>query len=686
MLPPIGQISADDTQDVASYLVGLAQEAREARQPWERMVADNIQIYLWGELIGSDESPGVTDPNRIIVNEIQNAIIAATDIQTKDPPSATLEPVETGEPPLYYWGGPQEIGLAIGLLPFEVADFTDEQTGETKPPVPLDPLVAGQLKAMAIPEEVSPALPPGMIRPEWLVELNDKLVADVYQSVFDVVWARSGTDLWVRESLNDTNIQGWAWGLYEFNDTEKRHVLRHLPINQVYIDPVVRDISRASYAGYDLPIDADEAKAMFPHLADVIDENAGEGMPAWPDAASGTWSSIYQRNFRRPMVVFRRFWIRNQVVPFTHEEATAHGAVISQPDPTDPQQQILIDPETGNVVKPGDTANGWPTRLGVRQITQLGATIVDDREAEFADIPLLHNVNIPVPGERPWGLGEPFRLYSLQQAESNILDAMVKHVGYYKSPTGFMSESMHALLPEEQRDMYARPGKQYIMPDEQYAACGGKPTMFQDPPAMPPALGDLLPQVKQMINEQSGHAEVLQGRAQSQVKSGKAIELLQSAASSMIGFKSQRTGDMVKRLADLMLHSLVFRLEVPDIAQIVSKYPPHVLASICQRARQIEWDVSVKVQAGSGEIQSQKRQLAMMDLQAGAISLKTYWEQCGIDGRQEEARLANQQQRMAQQQMGMMPPPGAAPMPGGGAPPPPGPMGAPQGNPLAPTA
>jgi hypothetical protein len=73
-----------------------------------------------------------------------------------------------------------------------------------------------------------------------------------------------------------------------------------------------------------------------------------------------------------------------------------------------------VNAATGQPCYPGDP--DWPTRIGVRQLVQLGGRIVDDRECEHWDIPILHNVNIPFPTECPWGQGEPERLKSIQQA------------------------------------------------------------------------------------------------------------------------------------------------------------------------------------------------------------------------------------------------------------------------------
>lgn len=278
----------------------------------------------------------------------------------------------------------------------------------------------------------------------------------------------------------------------------------------------------------------------------------------------------------------------------------------------------------------------WPTKRTLRQITTIASTVVDDRACEHWDIPLLHNVNLPLPG-RPWGLGEPFRLKSLQEARSRMLDAITQHCEFYRAPIVGMSQSMWEKLPDEYKDGFVRPGMTLVIPDEQWNLSAGKIMSIVDPPQTPPALVDMQAILKTEMTDQSGHSEVLQGRADSQM-SGKAIGLLQTSATSMIGFKSSRTGDVVQRLGKLMLHCLTTRVSLDQVQRIVSKYPPHVLASIYQRAQSIEWDVKVTISSGSGALIAQKKQEAIQQFQIGAITLETLHDALGIDHQQETQR------------------------------------------------
>lgn len=701
-LPPVGQITED--ADVVGYLSALAEEARQARSEWEPMVEDNLTVYVYGQ------SSGPAEDGKIVVNEIQNAVIAQADVQTQEPIQVNLEPVETGEPPLYFWAGPQDQGIMFGLIPAEVADWLDPETGTTRPPVPLDEQAAGFLQSIAIPREASPALPPGATRPEWVVELDDKLVTDVYQSVYDVWAARSDVDEIVEENLLDSNVQGWAWLLFEYDENARRFILTHLPITQVYIDPTSRGVQSAAYALVDIPLDAAAARANYPDLIEHIDNEQYVGTPD-PIDGNGTWGNAYNRDFKRPMVNLRVAWIRNQQVPLTKEEAIELGVVqeIVEPLPTfvdgstpevgyGQELSAVRGPETpagdlrglgvgagGAAALPGDgglngvhhpdpaaggaaatacilAATGqpvapgdpdWPTRIGIRQVTQLGKTIVDDRECPFWDFPLLLNVNIPMPGQRPFGIGEPFRLKGVQEAESRTLTGMVEHVDYMAHPTTTMAQTTYDQLCKEYGKAEVGAGTVMVLPDQIFENTKGAPHSITPAPPMSPALPLVFETVKRTIEELSGHTDVMQGRSQAG-DSGAKVGMLQQQGSGPMRFKARKTSYMLRRFGKLAVHQLR-HLSVDELMMVVSRYPKHLMERIREKAQRIEWDVKVTVSSGAGQKMT-NRQLAGMDLQVGAIGMKSYRERVGLDDALEEQRIESQMQKAAR--MGMVTAPG----------------------------
>jgi hypothetical protein len=675
-IPRCGFIGEEDHAQVATYLSELAQESRDARAPREPMAEACLNLWTYGV-----EDPDSLAANQIVVQRIQGTIAAICQIQLDEAPTATLEPVETGEPPEYYWAGggvgstrialaPPELG-GLGLMPEEVGEWVDDN-GETQSPLPLDEQLGEFLTATAAPAEVAPLLGPGQVRPHWIVEFNDRLVADVYQTVLKVFWQRSQIDLTVRQVLTDTNIVGWQWVLYEYDDAARRHKLTQVPVKQVHCDPTARDIADAAFAGVDIPMDLSAARACYPHLTDVLEAEAVTGYPNRPDAST-TFSSQFDRSFNRPMVTLRIMWLRNQVVPMGSDEALALGLVLHVPTPMEPAptppdpSSVPVNRDAGiaatgdtpvpdgpaggftlpdgTPVEPGDPA--WPTRLGVRQLTEIGGKIVDDRESPFGDIPLLLSVNIPLPAG-PFGIGEPWRLKDLQAAESRTLDAMIKHVEFYGNPITTISQSMKALLGEDYKDARACPGLVLTVPDDLYERTGGKVEAIHDPPPLSAGHAQLFPMLGGLIDDISGNTEAIQGRMPSQAHSGRAIEMLQSAASGVIGFKAKRLADMLRRLTMFQLHALVWMVSEDEIAAVVGQYPRHIIRKVCERARRLEWNVTVNIDAGTGGGRMQKRALAAQDLQARAISVQTYQEEAGIDPRRERHRLMAEQQQAAQ--------------------------------------
>lgn len=764
-LPPIGEPARSGDEDLVSYLQGLAEEATFARNRWDPIVTNNVNVFTYGDV----EPP---DDDEIILPEIQNAVIVGVNVMTKEAPTVTLEPVETGEPPTYYAAIPPHrvgewlpTGATVSVDPMTLQPVVSptlppeclgidpltgqpfDAAGNEIEPAPLNEDQADLLMSRAVTRAVAPVLPPNFIRPNWLVSLDDDLVSDVYQSMFDVLWARGEFDLRIRENLLDTCVQGWAGMLFEFDDEGKRPILRHVPIKQLYIDPTVRGVHDAAYAGYDYVLDAAEAKALYPALAEKIDYCAATGQPDHPDG-TGSLSAASNRDFRRKMVVLRTFWLRNQPITLTEQEAVERGLVderevealppediddvlggldftgLSAPDVTysggDDQDTDAAVPDAGDAgpsagdpgsgdedlqpdsdpalsagvesglaqggevpdaivpaipmrvayflagtdeeVAPGDA--NWPIRLVIREIRTIATEVVSDRECEHADIPLLLNVNIPLPTSEPFGLGEPYRLYPLQKAQSRFLRNMVDHTDYYGAPVEVLSESMYETLGEDAKEFGLRAGQRLRVPDAQYLAAGGKIVATLEPPAMPPALPTTYGLLKQEMNDSSGNRETLEGRANPQIKSGRQYEMMLGQAASLVGFRSQRTGDMIKQAALLLRYCMATRLTPEDFHKVYSKIPLHVMKAAHAKGRDAEWDTKVQV-GTSGGAQQAKESMAIQLFGSQLISKQTAQERASIDSRIEDQRQESEFAKQAKLQAMLAPPappagPGAA--------------------------
>ena len=470
-IPRLGAVTEENQASLIHHLSQLALESRDSRDQWAELANVNLQIYLWGEY----PQPAA---DVLVVNEIQNAILQNVTIQTREPPRATLEPVETGDPgELYLMSQPTE-----ALDPNMLAVMTQPTpaTDEMGQPV-ADP--------MSDPANPQPAMNPPAIDPNDVVQVNDELVSEVEQQVFDRYWQRSGTDEKVVEIVRNTEIKGWLYALYQFDEETKRHRVRPLSVSQVYIDPTVESIQDATFAGVDLVLDADEAKKYYPDCAVQIDAVKHTGQPHRPDGITDLGQ--VDRSYNRPIVTLRVFWLRNSPCPMSEEQAVASGAVIQQevvdepapiaevsaepaaesaelpeaPDSgmaaSDPADDLRASergelagsmgaqpaqpriayflPDTLEEVTPADAA--WPTYLCVREVVVIESFVARDRECEHWDIPLIQNVNRPTPGE-PWGIGEPMYLKNLQHSNNRILRAMVRLCEFYSNPAPIMPRSM----------------------------------------------------------------------------------------------------------------------------------------------------------------------------------------------------------------------------------------------------
>lgn len=638
MLPPIGVTTETERSELLDYVSRCAEEAADERGAQLVVIQANRSVYACGEEYPTGE---------LVTNEIQNAIIAATDIQTKEPIRVTLEGVESGEPGAVLWAGPQDAGLTLmvtaGIPPEQavryVAAWQDPTTGALSEPLPIEQQQAELLRTM---------LPPD--KPDWLLEITDEICAKTNQTLFDKVWQRSAIDRRLRSNLLNTNVDGWQVAYYHWFPREMRCELLTLSPSQVYLDvPGIEDVADMQYAGVDLVLDASRAMRMFPHLSDAIAANAQSGSPA--KEAGATDYGAVEIAYKRPTVTIRLFWLRNQPIPMTPEEMAEQGMAPEQPEPVEPPTPEEINPsaEAGMVEEAEPAPAPEPQmRFAIRQVAIIGGRVVEDIECPYPEIPLLHNVNIPLTG-KPFGLGEPYRLKGLQAARNSVLRAESEHADMFRHPPSAISQSMKAALGDNAK-AYVTPGVQYTIPDELYRQMGGKIAVFTEIPEFSPSLIQMDDRLRREITEASGHTEVLQGRANSQM-SGKAIETLQTAAASLIGFKSQRTGDMVQYMAGLILHSIANYTEPDQIARIVSRYPINVLMAILKRAKSIEWDINVVVTSGSGQIIAQKKQQAREDLQLGAITMETYREKAGIDHGLETRRVQDMQAQMADQAM-----------------------------------
>lgn len=669
-LPPFGcdYAQAGMHGQAAAFLSRLAREASDAKDGHVDGAEENAVIYRQGQLHRPAEG-------QVITNDIQTAVLSITDIQTREPFAIYIRPVEIRDRPQVFWIGPpvDERVAAITGLPLGMGmaptGQVDPVTGQpvmlpSETYEPLDEVTAWQVRRLA---------QAGAFPSDWFVSVDDRLVADVYQTVFDVFWKEAAVDDFVRQNLLETNVYGYQTAYYSWDNQRKRHVVRPISIKQVYLDPSQMDVGRMGYVGFDVPMPVDQAKAEYPQLSPVIEQTAKIGTPSRVDSNT-EFGVATDRDFQRRTVTFRIFWLRDQDVHMLPHEAERAGLVTLGDDgnyyhaqPDDSGAAVAANGGAPAPVSGGDAgaepARGpdeqltdprpWPTAKGIRQIATLAQTgqIVQDVRCEHWDIPVVLNVCIPTPGQ-PFGQGIPEKLKGMQQADIRLLNAFVLYAETFANPGAQIAASAAAMIRQGLKRNFVSPREMVEVPDEffdqKYGTQG--PIRWTVPPAMPPAVPDAMAMLERRFKETSGHPEVMQGVAPSPTSSGKMIEALQAGAAGQFGFQAQWTARMVERLANLMHYSHLWRLELSDMMSIYSRLPEPIMKLVINRARAGRWDIQVDANSGaSGQTNKRlQRALALFTARSStgepAMTLKTLREIANLDDEEETVRYRTEMQ------------------------------------------
>src|SRR5262249_3667613 len=153
----------------------------------------------------------------------------------------------------------------------------------------------------------------------------------------------------------------------------------------------------------------------------------------WPGSHGYDPAEMFNMNFERDMVTVRTAWIRCQMFPMQRDDAVRGGKLemrvvpsgeptqatdeagnpitdeMGQPSMTQPTRQAYYFPgqydnEATETVPDNEGDEGatmthpqWPMRYGIRQVTIVGTTVIDDRECEWPEIPVVVNRNISIP-------------------------------------------------------------------------------------------------------------------------------------------------------------------------------------------------------------------------------------------------------------------------------------------------
>lgn len=351
------------------------------------------------------------------------------------------------------------------------------------------------------------------------------------------------------------------------------------------------------------------------------------------------------------------------------EEDQAGSPAMEAVPPLVPTRTAFIHGATGAELTPilpdGKPHPQWPNRYGIRQLRIIAGKCVDDRECEFADIPMPLNVNLPVPYS-PYGMGEPDRLEGLQMALNYVLSAIVTHQRYNAYPPEVVAESIVAMMDEALKTCRSKPGQRISVPEAALQAVNYDVTKLithLDAAAIPADFWKLLQFLVDTIDKEGNQSDVMSGNA-APGWSGDAIASLQNAASQVIKAKSMKTEFYLRDIARLMAHSIINRMGPADWAKYCSKYPIEAMEALHSKAKTLECDISVQIQSGSGAAkQSMTNNLIAARQNGVGISDPEIMERLGVDPDIQVSRQADyerhRQAAMPQLPAAAQPQPGA---------------------------
>lgn len=686
---PWREDNATDTE-LYTHVRNLVQESLYWRRRFitHAQLNDNLRQYLGDQVDWIGDSEGL---DVFVINRIQNAILAATATQTEVPATIKLQPRETNDPPQWFFK-PSAAEAITSLLQeqpdtdlFEGIELTPQQLAghagidddtaqdlmgieQTLPQPVIDPNTGqpaidpatGQPQTEQVPipdpETGQAAM---LFTEEDFFLINDDAVADWEQTILDIKLDQSYFGSTLTENVLNTNILGYQPIKVTFDPATWTFDFENVHPKRVHLDPSNSKYQHQAFVIYDEVISVDEAISRYPDHEQAIRENGMEGRIE-PDAgdADDYGSHDTDTEFQRPMVVVRTAWLRYQPVPCTPFEAERYGKVVREATPREDDPTLedvtyyLIDVDAGteeqqgDAVEPGDAR--WPTMPGVRQLIFIGDIKLEDEPCPWADIPITWNRCYPIP-HRPWGMGMPSHLEGIQKAINMLSSAFLNHAQYYQSPQEIMSLGMFNLMQDDEAGEYGSyPGRRIIVPDRLLEELRGQLVTFVDPPPIPESLFRFWQFLLDLFNDQAGQSDVIRGQSTPDAQSGTAIEALQAAARGLYGYLGRQTQDMLRHVAQLMIHMIRDGVPEAELMRCSSRYPIQVVRALVKRAEQLDYDIRVEISSASGITRRQEQEQARADFGAGIRSQETTLEKIGDPNPQAEMKRIRKEQRELQ--------------------------------------
>ncbi len=669
-LPPPSQSNTPEAkQKIAQYVDGLVREhfARQAESGdlWGRSQI-NLDLYRYARRY--DKGTG-----KIRVWKIQNAVESNVAIQTSKRPKFILRQRSTGQPPHWYYNAasaPQGFADAMNNLNPDVP-LKDEEVK-----------LLQQLIQQSQDEAAMTGATP-RISPTILVRVDDAVIRRAANDVLDAKFDAADGVPYTRENVRYTNIFGYSFAKVTYNDNERRPVFRNIEPVCVAVDSTKTRVKEMAYVVEDQFLGLHEALQEYPspEMQAAIKLNAQTGNPAMPGSPGYPvfWRKKY---FQREVVIVRTAWIRHQPYPLTAEEAIHLGKVVSEevddtptapetpptplssaqadialpmetPDAPPPDQLTPVAPDMGDVGEqpPGNPVqppaqvrlayyavgpDGQPdrttevtfpneqmVRYSIREILIVAGKTYEDKECERVDIPIVQNVNIPIPFT-PWGQGEPERLERIASAYNNVVTDIVVSGEYATSPAEITTNEVVKANPRLAGNAYTQPGNLYVVDSATWLMLGGDKgqPLIQTimPPPTPPDQWKREQMLNGIINDSSDAAAVLRGDSPGADSSGRAIESLQSAGTSVIISKGAGTEDMLTDLGRIVMGDIVMRNTPEQLAEDFPKYSVWIWKEIHRRWMEHYLFCNLVVEIASGGAASRERRANTL-IQARAMNV-----------------------------------------------------------------
>ena len=648
-------------------------DGRTIEKTWD----DNVTQYL-GQDVQQTSTPGTADKVeggklmarssdgtiQFKLNRTQLAMVG--DIAVQDPSSLKLRisPREVGDPTVWYMDPAVIDSAKYVQKQIESGQIAPTDEKGMRFVAAVGGLDADKIGGLAPIDAVEYRfLESAGVPKDHMIAVNDSVCADVVHTTFRAKWqAASGDAVRFYQVVNRSTF-GHSWTRFQYNPDTYSLEFENLETKSVWCDPTRPLIQFMDWIQYDKVYPLEQAKRLWPDYAADMDTAKESGR------LSEVFGAIYSNtDFGRDMVIVRTLYERNVVYPMTKKEALRYNAIVETVvpvvdpvtmQPTEMKALVYVDPLTGQPSgvpvteaefeddgTPVNPSEKWPVISGVREIQALVNVpkVIVNRRCQYSDIPIIQNKNIPIPGNLPWGLGDPVRLADLQNVINRLGRYIVNILRFHAYPVAMMPESvMVALRKSGYNGSPMRPGLVVPVPDMmwmQYYQRGDPKVVAHMPQQVPEYINMLMTMLRE-FDTLSGYTSVMRGEAQYSGQSGAAINTLQQSAMGASMLKALHTQWADERTVKLCVDAMVKWMPPSEWARFNGKYARPVrdangntrypvLDDIMSRLETFEANIESIVSAGRGAEQQRLAQLAFAAFQNKALPLEILHQFLGL--------------------------------------------------------